>query len=70
MLHQLWTGRQIPVGIPHIGVAEIGGQGGQQPFDIFAGAIPVEQRLNGESMSEIMDTRPIALARLSESDLS
>jgi len=50
-------------------VAKIGRQHGKPLFDLLAGAVPIEQRLDRETMSEIMDARSIALTWLSDPDL-
>jgi hypothetical protein len=57
VLHEFGTGRQIPVGVANAAVPEIGGQSGQEPFDILAGPVPAHQRLDGEPMAEIVKTR-------------
>jgi hypothetical protein len=38
-------------------MAEISGKRGQVPLDINAAAMPIEQRVDGQSMPKIMQTR-------------
>lgn len=40
-------------------MAEIGGQPGQESSDVRAGALPSEQRRDGETMAEIMNPRTV-----------
>jgi hypothetical protein len=52
-LHEFRAGREIPIGVAHIGVAEVGGEHRELLFDVLAVAIPVEQRLDREAMTII-----------------
>ena len=42
----------------------------QLPFNIFSGAVPANQRRDGETMAEIMNAWSVALSRLSKAYLS
>ncbi len=55
--HQLRMNGQIPVGIGDMRMAKKRRQHRQAPFDIFMGAIPLNQRVDGKSMAEIVNPR-------------
>jgi hypothetical protein len=42
---------------------------GQFPLNVFSRSIPIDQRLDRETMTEIMNARSIALSLLPKSDL-
>jgi hypothetical protein len=52
--HQLWEGGEVPIGITDVDMTEIGRQGGKKLFYFEATAIPVQQGLHGESMTEVV----------------
>ena len=52
-----------------VGVPEKCGEHRQLLFNVFTSAIPVDQGLDRESMAEIVNTRPVALPLLPETDL-
>jgi hypothetical protein len=51
-------------------VAKISGKHWKPLLDIRSLAIPVEERLNGEAMSEVMDARPGVVAGVAETNLA
>src|SRR5712691_6540023 len=55
--HQLRMHRQIPVGIRDMRMAEKRREHGQSPFDVRLRAIPLNQRVDGESMPKIVNPR-------------
>ena len=61
LLEQFGGGLQIDVGGTDIDMAHIGGQSRQPGVDIHALPVPGKQSVDGEGMSQIMDTRPGAL---------
>ena len=54
LAHQFRTGTEIPVRIGDMDVSEVGREYGQASLDFRAGAIPSQQRLDGESMTEVV----------------
>jgi hypothetical protein len=52
--HQLWEGGEVPIGITHVDMTEVGRQGGKKLFYFEATAIPVQQSLLGEAMTEVV----------------
>jgi hypothetical protein len=68
--HQLWTGRQIPIRIGYVDVPEIGGKNGKTSLDIFATAIPLNQRLHSKSMPKIVQARSLASGFATQTCLS
>ena len=54
LLHQLRAGREVPIGVAHEGVTEIGGKDRELLLDVLAVAIPVEQRPDREAMPEVV----------------
>ena len=50
-LKEFGHGFQIPIGIVHMDVPQIGGQLGEFSFDIEPGAIPVDQGAGGKSVA-------------------
>src|ERR1700722_20439196 len=55
--HQFWRASHVPIGIGNVSVAEISGQDRQTPPDIFSGAMSVQQCLNCETMTKVMQAR-------------
>jgi hypothetical protein len=51
-------------------VSEVGRESWEPPFDVFASAIPLQERLNGEPMAEVVETRTGVVRRCPEADLS
>src|SRR5215813_2865438 len=49
-------------------VAQIGRKFRQPDLDIAAVTIPIQQRLNGEVMPQVMNTCPLAISRLAQAD--
>jgi len=68
--HQLGAGREIPVSIAHAGVAEVSGEHWELLLDVLAFAIPVEQRPDGEAMTEVVHAWPGTITWASQPDLS
>jgi hypothetical protein len=64
MVHQLWRGGQVPVGVTNIGMAEESREYRELAFHIFASAMPVDQGLDGETVTKIMNPRTIAIPLL------
>src|SRR5438445_808658 len=69
-LHQLRTGREIPIGVAHAGVAEIGGKHWKPPLDIRPHAIPAEERPDREPVPEVMHARPGVIPRAAQASLT
>ena len=53
-LQEFGHGFQVPIGIVHMDVPQIGGQLGEFSFHLESGAIPVDQGAGGESVPQIM----------------
>ena len=53
---------QVPIGVVHMGVPQIGGQLGEFSFDIEPGAIPVDQGAGGKSVSQVMQPWTAAMS--------
>src|SRR6516162_132839 len=68
--HQLWEGGEVPIGITHVDMTEIGRQGGKKLFYFEAAAIPVQQGPHGEAVTEVVQPRPAARSWTSQPDLS
>ena len=70
-LKKFGHGFEVPIGIVHVDVPQIGGQLGEFPFHIEPGAIPVDQGAGGKSMSHVMQpgTATMTLGRYAEADL-
>jgi hypothetical protein len=51
-------------------MAEIGGKYGKALLHVRALAIPVEQRADGERMSQVMDARSATIARAPQADFA
>ncbi|XEN34812.1 hypothetical protein M728_005473 (plasmid) [Ensifer sp. WSM1721] len=64
MIHQFWRGGQVPVGVANIGMAEEGRENRQFAFHVFTSAMPVDQGLDGETVTKIMNPRTIAIPLL------
>jgi len=62
LLHQLRTGREVPIGVTHAGVAEIGRKHRKLSLDISPLAIPAEERADREPMPEVVHARPEVIA--------
>jgi hypothetical protein len=62
-------GRDIPVGVSDVDVTEIRAQFRQVLFDVDTGAIPPDERLDGEAVPEVMEPRSIALLWASQAYL-
>ena len=62
-LQEFRDGRDVPVRVGDMDVAKIRAQFRHVPFDIEACPIPPEQRLNGESVPEVMEPWAMALPR-------
>src|SRR6266566_9043303 len=54
---QLRGGREVPVGGAWLHVAKVGRQRRQAGLDVFAVAIPVDQRVNSERVAQIVNVR-------------
>jgi hypothetical protein len=68
--HQLGRAAQIPIGAGYAGVAKISREHGQQAIDLLAVAIPAQECLNREAMSQIMKTRSVPILWPTQSDLA
>jgi hypothetical protein len=55
--HQLRYAGQVPVGIGHHRVADVGGQGQHRLIDIDILRMPAQHAANDECMAKIMDAR-------------
>jgi hypothetical protein len=51
-------------------MAEVRGQNRQVAFGVFAGAVPPQERHHGESVSQVVQTRPVTIGGTPEADLS
>ena len=63
LAHQLRHRTEIPVRSTPMDMTEVGGQGWQAAFGVFASPVPAQQRPGGEAMTHIMQTRPMSVAR-------
>src|SRR6266566_1176393 len=54
---QLRGGREVPVGGAWLHVAKVGRQRREAGLNVFAVAIPVDQRVNGERVAQIVNVR-------------
>src|SRR6266487_2896590 len=54
---QLWGAREVPVGGPRLHVTQVGRQRRQAGLNVFAVAIPVDQRVNSERVAQIVNVR-------------
>ncbi len=70
LLHQLRARRDVPIGVPHAGVAKIGGKRRELLLDVDAFAIPAQQRANGEPMPEVVHARSRTIARAPQTNLT
>src|SRR3546814_5529108 len=71
MLHQLGTGRQIPIGTAGMAVPQIGRQDGQSLLDIVAGTIPAQQGGDRIAVAQVVNARAeIGVAGTSQADLT
>ena len=70
-LKKFGHGFQVPIGIVHVDVPQVGGQLGEFSFDIEPGAIPVDQGADGKSVSHVMQpwTAAVTLGRCAEAEL-
>ena len=69
-MHQLRTGREVPIGVAHAGVTEVGGKRRELLFDVAPLAIPAEKRPDGEAMTEVVHARAGVIALASQADLA
>src|SRR3989442_5220154 len=61
-LQQLRYGRDVPVGVLHLDVAEVGRELRQLPLDVRPAAVPVEEGLGGEPVAQIVKARSTSVA--------
>lgn len=52
---QLWGAREVPIGGAWLTVAQVGRERRQARLDVLAVAIPVDQRMNGEGVAQIVN---------------
>jgi hypothetical protein len=64
LLHQLRAGREVPIGVAHAGVSEIGGKHRELLLDVPTLPIPAEQGPDGEPMPEVVHARENRPARI------
>lgn len=64
MVHQFRRGGQVPIGVANIGMPEEGRENRQLAFHIFARAMPVDQGLDGETVTKIMNPWAISIPLL------
>ena len=55
--HQLRHGREVPIGIAHLGVADIGGQGEHGMVEVGPVRLPEGDPATDEGVSEVVDSR-------------
>jgi phage-related protein len=67
---QLRSSRQIPVGIAHLHMSEVGRELREVTFDIDVLPVPAQQHLDGESVAKIMEPRPVAVGGAAQADLA
>src|SRR3546814_3932899 len=53
--HQFRRTREVPVGVGHLGMADIGRKGGEGVVDVSALALPALYPSANESVSQVMD---------------
>src|SRR3546814_7379576 len=71
MLHQLGTGRQIPIGTAGMAVPQIGRQDGQSLLEIVAGTIPAQQGGDRIAVAQVVNARAeIGVAGTPQADLT
>ena len=68
-MHQLGGDREVPVGVAHVRMAEVGRQTGQTALDVDAAAVPAEQRPDSKSMAQVMQTGTAGIGRAAQADL-
>ena len=69
-LQQLGDRFEVPVGAGRVDVPEIRGQQRHPPVDVLTGPVPVQQRVHGKGMPEIMWARAGASAAAFQPDLA
>ena len=69
LVHQLRPGTEVPIRIADVDMAEVGRQEGQASLGILTGAVPAQQRLHRESMTEVVKTRPMTVRWTAQTDL-
>src|SRR5262249_15807362 len=67
--HQLWDSGEIPIGITDMNLPKVSRQDGQTRVNLEARAVPMQQGLNGEAMAKIVQARPMACRRATQSNL-
>jgi hypothetical protein len=67
--HQFRASTEVPVSIGDMDVSEVRGQYGQARLNFLTGAIPMQQGLQGEAMTEVMKARSVARRRAAQPDL-
>jgi hypothetical protein len=67
--HQFRMNGKIPIGIGHMSMAQKGRQHGQPPFDVLVVPIPLNQRVDSESMSKIVNPRSLVVGGSAQSNL-
>ena len=56
-LHQFGAVRQIPLGVTDMSMAQVSGEHREPALDILPGAVPLDHRLDGETVAEVVQTR-------------
>src|SRR5450759_5315246 len=67
--HQFRVNGKVPVGVCHLAMSQKRRQHRQTPLDVLVGSIPLNQRMDSESMSKIVKPRALVIFRLAQADL-
>ena len=70
LLDEFGRGLEIDLGVADVGVAHVSGEGRQTRVDVLAVSIPLEEAMDGEGVTKIVETgaaaRTMLYAALSE----
>jgi len=61
--HQLGAGGQIPVGVGHVDLPQVGRQDWEAFLHFLTGPIPLNQGFHGEPVAEIVETWSVTIGR-------
>ena len=70
LAHQLRRALQIPLRIGNVHMTEVGGQHRQVALRLFLAPIPSHQGSGSEPVSEVMQTRSVAVVLAAQADLA
>lgn len=68
-MQELRDGGEVPIGIRHMCMTEIGGELRQVVFDVIPVPVPLQEGLDGEAVTKVMNSRSAGILWSAQTNL-